>query len=84
MTTVLITGGAGNLGRQIAVKLAERGHQVRVFDLPDLDYSFAEDHDTIEVVTGDIREELGLTGACEGIECVVHLAAISTTTPQPS
>lgn len=76
MTTVLISGGAGNLGRQVAVKLAERGHRVRVFDLPDLDYSFSECHDTIEVVTGDVREELDLTGACEGIECVVHLAAI--------
>ncbi len=64
------------MAQQFAVKLAERGHQVRIFDLPDLHYSFAEDHDTIEVVTGDIREELDLTGACDGIECVVHLVAI--------
>ena len=74
--TVLITGGAGNLGRQTALKLAKGGYRVRVFDLPDLDYSLAEDYANIDVVVGDVRNRSELGQACQGVEWAVHLAAI--------
>lgn len=76
MTTVLATGGAGNLGRKVAIRLAEGGYSVRVFDLPGLDYSFAEGQANIEVVVGDVRDRPGLAQACRGVEWAVHLAAI--------
>ena len=76
MSIVLITGGAGNLGRQTAVKLARGGHEVRVLDLPDLDYSFADAHTNINVFHGDIRERSDLKQVCDGIDWAVHLAAI--------
>ena len=76
MSTVLVTGGAGNLGRQVVVKLTQGGHDVRVFDLPDLDYSFTNAHTNIEVFRGDICEKSDLTRACDGIDGAVHLAAI--------
>jgi nucleoside-diphosphate-sugar epimerase len=76
MGIVLVTGGAGNLGRQAVVKLAQGGHAVRVLDLPDLDYSFTNAHTNIEVFHGDICEKSDLTRACDGIDWVVHLAAI--------
>jgi len=56
--------------------LAERGQSVRVFDLADLDYSFAEAQANIEVVVGDVRDRRGLADACQGLEWAVHLAAI--------
>ena len=64
MSIVLVTGGAGKVGRQAVVKLAQGGHEVRVLDLPNLDYSFANAHSNIEVFHGD------------GIDWTVHLAAI--------
>jgi len=76
MSIVLVTGGAGNVGRQAVVKLAQAGHEVRVIDLPDLDYSFTKAHANIEVFPGDICEKSDLTRACKGIDWAVHLAAI--------
>ncbi len=76
MSEVTITGGAGNLGRQVARLLAERGDRVCLFDLPDIDYSFAEGQPGLEVVTGDLRDGAALARACAGAEWVVHLAAI--------
>lgn len=76
MSIVLVTGGAGNVGRQAVVKLAQAGHDVRVIDLPDLDYSFTKAHTNIEVFPGDICEKSDLTRACDGIDWVVHLAAL--------
>ena len=76
MSIVLVTGGAGNVGRQTVVELAQAGHDVRVLDLPDLDYSFTNGHANIEVFQGDICEKSDLTRACDGIDWAVHLAAI--------
>lgn len=76
MSIVLVTGGAGNVGRQVVVKLARGGHVARVLDLPELDYSFADAHPNIEVFPGDICEKSDLTRACDGIDWAVHLAAI--------
>ena len=76
MSVVLVTGGAGNLGRQVVTKLAHGGHDVRVLDLPDLEYSFTNTHPNIEVFHGDICEKSDLTRACNGIDWAVHLAAI--------
>jgi len=76
MSIVLVTGGAGNVGRQAVVKLAQAGHDVRVIDLPDIDYSFTKAHTNIEVFPGDICEKSDLTRACDGIDWAVHLAAI--------
>jgi UDP-glucose 4-epimerase len=76
MNVVTITGGAGNLGRAVAHTLAVRGYRVRLFDLPEVDFGFAEDQPHMEVVQGDLRDRATLTDACRGAEWVVHLAAI--------
>jgi len=76
MNIVTITGGAGNLGRQVARLLAARGYHVRLFDLPEIDYDFAAGQPDLEVTPGDLRDHAALTRACAGVEWVVHLAAI--------
>jgi UDP-glucose 4-epimerase len=76
MSIVLVTGGAGNVGRQVVVMLAQEGHDVRVLDLPELDYSFTNAHTNIEVLPGDICDESELKRACDGVDWAVHLAAI--------
>jgi dTDP-L-rhamnose 4-epimerase len=78
--TVLITGGAGFIGRHVARACLEHGDRVRVLD------SFieqvhgdgghaAELGPDIEVVIGDIRDETALLRALTGVTKVVHLAA---------
>jgi nucleoside-diphosphate-sugar epimerase len=76
MSIVTITGGAGNLGRQVALLLATRGLRVRLFDLPEIDYDFAAGIPGLEITTGDLRDQAALSHACAGVDWVVHLAAI--------
>ena len=73
---VLITGGAGSVGRQLVEMFAEAGRAVRVFDLPMMDFSALEDRDGIEIVRGDITDADGVRAAVDGADAVLHLAAI--------
>ena len=76
----LVTGGAGYLGVPVAEELAGAGWSVRVLDVllhegqtglvPGLEAR------GIEVIRGDIRDPETRRRALEGIEQVVHLAAI--------
>lgn len=77
---ILITGGAGFIGSHTAESLVETGHTVRVVD----DFStgkaanLAAVADEIEIAELDIRDFTSLSRACEGIEVIFHLAAISS------
>ena len=73
---VLITGGAGSVGRQLVEMFAEAGRAVRVFDLPMMDFTGLEGRDGIEIVRGDITDSDGVRAAVEGADAVLHLAAI--------
>lgn len=66
---VVVTGAAGSLGRAVVPALAERGHQVRMFDLQDV----VTDH---ESVRGDVRDLDAVVAALDGADAVVHGAAI--------
>jgi len=78
--TVLITGGAGFIGRHLAQALLERGDQVRV-----LDSLIEQVHPTrarpaelsrdVELIVGDIRDQAVVLKALKGVDKVVHLAA---------
>ena len=43
MGTVLVTGGAGSLGKCVAQRLCKEGYTVRVFDLPRMDFTGLEE-----------------------------------------
>ena len=73
---VLITGGAGSVGRQLVEMFAEAGRAVRVFDLPMMDFSGLEGRDGIDIVKGDITDADGVRAAVDGADAVLHLAAI--------
>lgn len=76
---VLVTGGGGYLGSVLCLELLRTGHRVRVLDnltfggqallpmLPDERFSF---------VSGDVCVASDVSRALEGVESVVHLAAI--------
>ena len=73
---ILITGGAGSLGRELALTLAAQGERVRVFDLPQCDFSPFQGLERVEVVRGDIRDADALRRAVASVDCAVHLAAL--------
>ena len=76
MGLVLITGGAGSVGKRVAHRLRKQGYTVRVFDLPNMDYSSLEGVEGIEVLRGDITQLPSVHQAVEGVSAVIHLAAL--------
>lgn len=71
---ILLTGGAGFIGRHVHAQLLADGHQVRVLDSlrPDV-------HQVKPVIDGlivaDIRDTEAMDQALHGVDTVVHLAA---------
>lgn len=78
--TVLITGGAGFVGRHVAEALLEQGCRVRALDsLIEQVHPAGERPDElnpeVELIVGDIRDETKVLAALKGVDKVVHLAA---------
>ena len=80
--TVLVTGGAGFIGANLADRLAGQGHHVRVFDAlarPGVEENLAwlrrRHPDHVEPIVADIRDRQALERAVEGVEAVFHMAA---------
>ncbi len=71
--TVLITGGAGFLGYNLARHLLDKGCSVRTIDLGPFDYP--ELKDKVEHFQGDIRNKDVLRTAAKGVDVIVHAAA---------
>src|ERR1700675_1558063 len=73
---ILITGGAGSVGRSLVARCLADGYTVRVFDLPSCDFTGLEGEPGIEVVPGDITQMANVEPAVQGVSAVLHLAAI--------
>lgn len=77
--TVLITGGAGFIGRRLSHALVEEGRRVRVLDalIPQAHPSGAPSDLTAEarLTVADIRDKAALLKTLKGVDAVVHLAA---------
>ena len=79
---VLITGGAGFIGCNLADRLAGEGHRVRIFDAltrpgveDNLTWLTERHGDLIEPVIGDIRDADRLAAAAKGVVAAFHFAA---------
>ena len=76
----LVTGGAGFIGSNIVEELVRLGHSVRVLD------NFATGKrenltpflDKIDLIEGDIRDEETCRRAVDGIDYVLHQAAMAS------
>ena len=76
---ILVTGGAGYVGSTLVPMLLEQGHKVRVYDslkfgghglLP------CCQNRSFELIKGDVTDPQGVKKALDGVDAVVHLAAI--------
>jgi nucleoside-diphosphate-sugar epimerase len=77
---ILVTGGAGYIGSIVVSELLSQGHRVRSLDqlvhgsVPSVLGCWGAEK--FEFVRGDIRDPDVCTAALEGVDAVVHLAAI--------
>lgn len=76
---VLVTGAAGYIGSVLVRRLLASGHEVTALDF----LRFGGEsllgvlgHKRFRLVVGDIRDEASVSNALDGVEAVVHLAAI--------
>jgi UDP-glucose 4-epimerase len=80
MFKVLVTGGAGFIGSNLAEALLKEGHFVRVLD----DFStgkrenliFDKTYPSLEIIEGDIRDLSTCQKAVKGMEYVFHQGAV--------
>jgi CDP-paratose 2-epimerase len=92
--TVLITGGAGFIGCNLANRLINQGHQVTIFD--NFSRSGCESNiawlrethstDTFHLIVADVTDFESLRQAAEGADRVYHLAgqvAVTTSVQNP-
>lgn len=81
---ILITGGSGFIGSNIACKLIEMGFNVTVLDClskqihgdnPDLSFLFSKIKDKVNFICGDVRNRADWEAALKGQDAVINLAA---------
>ena len=85
MKKVLITGGAGFIGSNVARKLVEKGYQVKVLDnlspqIHGIDPEqtsplYLSIKDKVEFIKGSVTSRKDWLRALEGVDRVLHLAA---------
>jgi nucleoside-diphosphate-sugar epimerase len=80
MTGYLVTGGAGFIGSSIVAELVQQGEQVRVLD----NFSTGRRDnlgpvlESIDLIEGDLRDLSTVRRAVEGVDCVLHHAALAS------
>ena len=81
--SILVTGADGFIGSHLTEALIRQGHRVRPFVFYNsfggwgwLDRSPTEIQRELDVFAGDIRDPHGVRKAMEGVDLVLHLAAL--------
>ncbi len=74
MSNILVTGGAGSMGRLVAEKLVESNHFVTIFDLPEANFAGFDAKNT-KVVKGNLNDS-SISKALVNVDSIIHLAAI--------
>lgn len=75
---IAVTGGTGNIGQRVCRELQGRGHDILCLDLK------APAAATSEFRGVDLCDGAAALTACQGVECIVHLAAIPNPFSDPA
>lgn len=82
MSKILITGGAGFIGSNLVEHFLDKGHQVVVLDnfATGHRYNLVQHNDNADftLIEGDIRNNADCQKAVEGIDYVLHQAALGS------
>lgn len=71
---IVITGSAGEIGRDLRQRLAKEGRTLRLVDIAP--QQAAAVGEAVEVVTGDVTDPDVMTEVSRGATAIVHLAAL--------
>ena len=71
---VLITGASGAIGPRVVHALHQAGCQIRSFSFDAPTEGMFPLH--VEVVNGDVTDQVAVQSAMQGVDAVVHLAAL--------
>jgi dTDP-L-rhamnose 4-epimerase len=76
---ILVTGGAGFIGRHVSSLLLAQGYQVRVLDCLLEQVHGDANRDSVlqdvELIRGDVRDPAAVAMAIRNVDAVIHLAA---------
>lgn len=75
---ILITGGAGFIGSNLARSALSRGHEVVVLDNLSTGYRANIAGLDVEFIQADVRDAEALNVACRAVDSIVHLAALGS------
>ncbi len=74
---VLLTGGTGFIGRNLAVKLSKKGYKVRCL-VRDLNRAaWMKNHPGLEPIKGDLEHKRSIVPHLSDIDLVLHLAGVT-------
>lgn len=76
---ILVTGGTGSLGSVLVRQLLERGHALRVFTLPADRNAKTLRKMGVDIRYGNVSDEASVRNICDGVETVLHCAAVIIT-----
>lgn len=77
MSTILITGAAGQIGTMLRTRLSRPGRVLRLLDVAPLDPAGPGE----EVITASVTDMDAMLAACRGTEAVIHLGGIPKEAP---
>ncbi len=80
MARYLVTGGAGFIGSSIVEELIQRGESVRVIDnlSSGKRANLEAVLDKVELIVGDVCDAEAMKRACQEVDFVIHLAALTS------
>lgn len=74
---IFITGGAGYVGSLLVPTLLKCNYNITVYDTLYFGSNFLPNHENLNIIRGDIRDQKHLDRACDGHDIFLHLACIS-------
>lgn len=77
----LVTGGTGFIGAALVLRLLSQGSTVRVLDDQSRGHPrrLSKALNQVELVSADVRDAAAVTKAAEGMDAIIHLAAVNGT-----